>query len=251
MTQAIRLGVSLFSYSSEYYLKRLSLDDALRKAKEAGGEAIEIVASQMMPGFPYPTKRWLHDLRARCEALELEPFCYSAHLDSGLRSDRFLTDEEKVMSTVNDIRNAYEMGASVVRTQHAISPELLCRVAPWAEKYQVKVGVEIHPPHRFDTEIWQRFLKAFRDLDTPYIGVVVDRASIRSIPTTAGSTPMRSTACEGRPSTRCWSSWQRMPGFKRRVIICARTTTAHTPGNSRRNCSPSTGRTGQMNSRRS
>lgn len=182
MTQAIRLGVSLFSYSSEYYLKRLSLYDALRKAKEAGGEAIEIVASQMMPGFPYPTKRWLHDLRARCEALELEPFCYSAHLDSGLRSDRFLTDEEKVMSTVNDIRNAYEMGASVVRTQHAISPELLCRVAPWAEKYRVKVGVEIHPPHRFETEIWQRFLQVFRELDTPYIGVVVDTGIYQEYP---------------------------------------------------------------------
>ena len=182
MTKGTKLGVSLFSYSSEYYLGRLSLDDILRKAKEAGAEGIEIVASQMMPGFPYPERRWLHDLRARCEALGLEPFCYSAHLDSGLRSDRFLTDEEKVMSTVNDIRNAYEMGASVVRTQHSISPELLCRVAPWAERYRIKVGVEIHPPHRLDTEIWRRFIEAFRRLDTPYIGMVVDTGIYQEFP---------------------------------------------------------------------
>lgn len=182
MTQGLKLGVSLFSYSSEYYLGRLSLEDILLKAKEAGAEGIEIVASQMMPGFPYPATGWLHDLRARCEKLGLEPFCYSAHLDSGLRSDRFLTDEEKVMSTVNDIRNAYEMGASVVRTQHSISPELLFQVAPWAEKYRVKVGVEIHPPHRLETEIWQRFIEAFRRLDTPYIGMVVDTGIYQEFP---------------------------------------------------------------------
>lgn len=182
MTSKLKLGVSLFSYSSEYYLGRFSLDDTLRRAKEAGAQGVEIVASQMMPGFPYPTKAWLHSFRARCEQLELEPFCYSAHLDSGLRSDRWLTDEEKVMSTVNDLRSAYEMGASVVRTQHSISPELLYQVAPWAEKYRVKVGVEIHPPHRFETDVWQRFIRAFRDLDSPYIGVVVDTGIYQEYP---------------------------------------------------------------------
>lgn len=182
MNQPIKLGVSLFSYSSEYYLKKLSLDEILIKAREAGAEAIEIVASQMMPGFPYPDAQWLHSLRERCEKLEMDPFCYSAHLDSGLRSDRWLTDDEKVMSTLNDIRNAYEMGASVVRTQFSISPELLYRVAPYAEKYRVKVGVEIHPPHRLDTEIWQRFLSVFYDLDTPYIGMCVDTGIYQEYP---------------------------------------------------------------------
>lgn len=182
MNQPIKLGVSLFSYSSEYYLKKLSLDEILIKAREAGAEAIEIVASQMMPGFPYPDAQWLHSLRERCEKLEMDPFCYSAHLDSGLRSDRWLTDDEKVMSTLNDIRNAYEMGASVVRTQFSISPELLYRVAPYAEKYRVKVGVEIHPPHRLDTEIWQRFLSVFHDLDTPYIGMCVDTGIYQEYP---------------------------------------------------------------------
>ena len=34
MTQAIHFGVSLFSYSSEYYLGRLTLDEALQRAKD-------------------------------------------------------------------------------------------------------------------------------------------------------------------------------------------------------------------------
>lgn len=182
MRDGIKLGVSLFSYSSEYYLKKLSLKDTLIKAKEAGADGIEIVASQMVKGFPYPSKSWLHSFRKECEDFGLEPFCYSAHLDSGMRSDRWLTDDEIVMSTVNDLRSAYEMGASVVRTQHSISPELLYRVAPYAELYGVKVGVEIHPPHRFETEKWQNFVKVFRDLDTPYIGVIVDTGIYQEYP---------------------------------------------------------------------
>lgn len=182
MNGEIKLGVSLFSYSSEYYLKMLSLKDTLHKAKEAGAKGIEIVAAQMIPGFPYPTKAWLHQFREACEELGLDPFCYSAHLDSGLRSDRWMTDAEKVESTVNDIRNAYEMGASAVRTQQTITPKLLYQVVPWAERYQIRVGVEIHPPHRLETEVWQEFLQVFRDLDTPYIGMVLDTGIYQEYP---------------------------------------------------------------------
>ena len=182
MTDGLKLGVSLFSYSSEYYLRLLTLEDILLKARDAGAQGVEIVASQMIPGFPYPTKAWLHAFRDQCGALGLEPFCYSAHLDSGLRSDRFLTDEEKVACTVNDLRNAYEMGATVVRTQHAISPELLYRIAPWAERYQVKIGVEIHPPHRLETPVWQRFVEVFRRLDTPWVGMVLDTGIYQEYP---------------------------------------------------------------------
>jgi sugar phosphate isomerase/epimerase len=182
MNAKMKLGVSLFSYSSEYYLKKLTLDDILQKSKEAGAQGIEIVASQMIPGFPYPTKEWLHGFRDRCEKLGLESFCYSAHLDSGLRSDRWLTDDEKIACTVNDLRNAEEMGASVVRTQHSISPELLYRIAPWAEKYRVKVGVEIHPPHRLDTPVWLEFEKAFREIGSPYVGMVLDTGIYQEYP---------------------------------------------------------------------
>ncbi len=182
MSADMKLGVSLFSYSSEYYLKKLTLDDILSKAKEAGAQGIEIVASQMIPGFPYPTKAWLHAFRDKCEKLNLEPFCYSAHLDSGLRSDRWLTDDEKIACTVNDLRNALEMGASVVRTQHSISPALMYSIAPWAEKYRVKVGVEIHPPHRLDTPVWLEFEKAFREIGSPFMGMVLDTGIYQEYP---------------------------------------------------------------------
>lgn len=178
----MKLGVSLFSYSGEYYRKLYSLDELLLKAREAGAEGIEIVAAQMVKGFPYPSREWLSDFRNKCEKLALEPFCYSAHLDSGLRSDRFLSDDEKVESTVNDLRSAAMMGAQVVRTQFSFSPELLYKIEPWTKRYGVRLGIEIHPPHRLDTPLWLEFEKVFRDLDTPYIGMVLDTGIYQEYP---------------------------------------------------------------------
>ncbi len=178
----VKLGVSLFSYSSVFYLGEKSLTDLLKKSKEAGAEGIEIVASQMIPGYPYPSREWLRSFRDECEQLGLEPFCYSAHLDSGLRSDRWLTEEEKVLCTVNDLRCAKDMGASVVRTQQTISPKLMYEIAPWAERYGIKVGVEIHPPHTLSTDVWQEFIRVFEDIDSPYVGIVMDLGIYQEYP---------------------------------------------------------------------
>lgn len=178
----IRFGASMYSYSSEYYIYRQNLDDILRNIHEAGGEGIEIVAAQMVPGYPYPDKAWLHKFRDKCGAYGLEPFCYSAHLDSGLRSDRWLTEDEMIASTVNDIRNAVEMGASVVRTQQTITPALIKKIAPWAEKYGVKVGVELHPPHKLTTPVWQEFLKAFKEAESEYVGITLDLGIYQEFP---------------------------------------------------------------------
>ncbi len=180
--QKIRFGVSLYSYSSEYYIYRMDLDDILRAVRDAGGEGVEIVAAQMVPGYPWPSREWLHGFRSRCERYGLEPFCYSAHLDSGLRADRFLTPDEMLSSTINDLRCAAEMGASVVRTQQTITPELITRIAPWAERYGVKLGVELHPPHKLSTPVWQRFFEEFRRADSPYVGVTLDLGIYQEFP---------------------------------------------------------------------
>lgn len=178
----IRFGASMYSYSSEYYIYRLSTDGILANIRDAGGEGVEIVAAQMVPGYPFPDREWLRGFRRKCESYGLEPFCYSAHLDSGLRSDRWLTPDEMVASTVNDIRCAYEMGASVVRTQQTVTPALIEKIAPWAEKYSVKVGVELHPPHRLSTPVWQEFLREFRRVGSGFVGVTLDLGIYQEFP---------------------------------------------------------------------
>ena len=100
MVDKIKFGVSLFSYSPVYYLFQKEINELLVSAKNCGAEGIEIVAAQMVPGYPYPSEQWLKNFRDDCLALGLEPFCYSAHLDSGLYTGRNMTADEMIRSTV-------------------------------------------------------------------------------------------------------------------------------------------------------
>ena len=90
----IKLGISLYSFSTEYIHEKLDFEGVLKKAKDMGYQGVELVAAQMVPGYPYPTDEWLAQCKALLAKYELEPVCWSAYIDMGIRSDRDLTEEE-------------------------------------------------------------------------------------------------------------------------------------------------------------
>ena len=94
MADKIKYGVTLYSYSNEYVNGILSFEEILRTVKAQGYTGIELVASQMVPGYPYPSDEWLAQLKALLEEIGLEPVCWSAYIDMGIRSDRDLTEDE-------------------------------------------------------------------------------------------------------------------------------------------------------------
>ena len=52
MADKLRYGVTLYSYSNEYVNGILSFEEILRTVKAQGYTGIELVASQMVPGYP-------------------------------------------------------------------------------------------------------------------------------------------------------------------------------------------------------
>ena len=63
MTQTIKLGVSLYSFSTEYIHEKLDLEGILKKVHDMGYKGVEIVAAQMVPEYPYPSDEWLLDFK--------------------------------------------------------------------------------------------------------------------------------------------------------------------------------------------
>lgn len=55
----IKLGVTLYSFSTEYCKGEMSLEDCIRVSKELGAEGFEIVATQMIPSYPYVSDKFL------------------------------------------------------------------------------------------------------------------------------------------------------------------------------------------------
>ncbi len=95
-----------------------------------------------------------------------------------MRFDRDLNDEELVASTIRDIKAAHKLGCPVIRAQYLLSPENLVKVAPYAEEYGIKIGIEIHNPETPTTPAMLAYLDAIEKSGSKYIGFVPDTGNL-------------------------------------------------------------------------
>ena len=170
----IKLGVTLYSFTREYCTGEMSLEDCIRKAKEIGAEGFEMVATQMLPSYPYVDDKFLGEFRSICECYDIKPICYGANMDRGMRGDRDLTEDEMLQMAINDVKSANKLGCKVIREQFLMSPHAMGRLAPYAEAYDVKVGIEIHNPETPYTPIMREYYEVFEKSGSKYIGFVPD-----------------------------------------------------------------------------
>ena len=174
MKQDIKLGISLYSFSTEYIHEKLDLEGVLKKAKDMGYEGIEIVAAQMVPEYPYPSDNWLAEFKSLLEKYELEPVCWSAYIDMGIRTDRDLTEEEIIQFTKNDLIYAKKAGFPMVRTQHAISPDIFRKMIPFCKKLGMKLTIEMHHPHHPEVPVWKEYFSIMKNEGRGVLGFVPD-----------------------------------------------------------------------------
>lgn len=169
-----KIGVTLYSFTTEYCKGIMSFEDCIRTAKELGAEGFEIVATQMIPSYPVVDSKFLGELTALCNYYDIEPVSYGANCDRGMRYDRNLTGDEMVAMAVQDIKNANKMGCKVLREQCLIGPENFKKLLPYCEAYDVKVGIEIHNPDSPITPMTQEYLEVIKETGSKYLGLVPD-----------------------------------------------------------------------------
>ncbi len=128
----------------------------------------------MVPEYPYPSDEWLEYFAGLLKKYDLEPVCWSAYIDMGTRSDRDLTREEIIQCTVNDLIYAKKAGFPLVRTQHAISPEIFRAMISWCKRLDMKLAIEMHHPHHFDVPLWQEYFSVMRGEGKGVLGFVPD-----------------------------------------------------------------------------
>ena len=170
----IKIAATLYSLTSEYVTERRTLEGCLAGLHEMGYKGVEFIPAQMAPEYPYLSDEWLAWFRGLLEKYDLEPVCWSAYIDMGIRSDRDLTREEIMQYTINDLVYAKKAGFPLVRTQHAISPEILREMIPWCKKLGVKLAIEMHHPHNPDVPVWKTYLEMMYGEGRGWLGVVPD-----------------------------------------------------------------------------
>lgn len=147
-----------------------------------GADGYEIVATQMIPSYPYISDEFLGFTQYCKEKYGIGPISYGANMDRGMLHDRDLTEDEMVSRAITDIISANKLGCKVLRQQYLLSPEGLVRIAPYAEAYDVKVGIEIHNPESPVTPKVLDYLEAIEKSGSKYIGFVPDFGCLATAP---------------------------------------------------------------------
>ncbi|MDN4476084.1 TIM barrel protein [Demequina sp. SYSU T00192] len=181
----IKQGLTLYSATNEWVTGKYNLESIVAKVAEAGiGPGVEVVGYQSLRGFPELTPGfadWWQNLLAR---YELVPTCLASNIDVALRSDRLLTDDEMTESLTRQMKVAKELGFGIVRTQIGASPVVLERVAPLAEDWGLKLGMELHAPEGPRTAAILPVRDLYERVDSPALGFIPDfSATMREIPT--------------------------------------------------------------------
>ena len=170
----VKIGALLFCFTAGYIKGDLDLEGCVRTAKELGCEGYEIVATQMLPHYPFLTDADLALIKSFTEKYGIAPHCYSANMDKGLRYDRDLTDDEMVAMALRDIRNAARLGCKAMRQQWMMPPRAFIRLAPYAETYDVKIGIEIHNPAYPSCPEMLDYLELIEASGTKHLGFIPD-----------------------------------------------------------------------------
>ena len=171
---SIKRGVSLYSFQEEYFLRTLSLEQCIATAASMGALGIESIGEQMMPGFPKLGDAFYAGWHGWMRQYGTIPVCHDMFLDTLFYKHRRLTHEECVASVERDLQHAARLGCKVVRMLVSVSPELMESCLPAAEKYDVKMGIEVHAPWDLDHPWFQRHLEMIVRTGTKHAGLIPD-----------------------------------------------------------------------------
>jgi len=170
----LKLGATLFCYGTEYARFQYDLEECVKQAALAGAAGYEIVATQMIPSYPNVSNEFLgliNDLKCK---YGIGPVSYGANNDKGMRIDRNLTDDEMLADAIIDLKAANKLGCKVMRVQYMMSPEAFERLAPYAELFDVRCGIEIHNPETPGSPVMQKYLDVIKRTGSKYLGFVPD-----------------------------------------------------------------------------
>ena len=70
----------------------------------------------------------------------------------------------------------------MVRTQHAISPEIFRRMIPFCKKLNMKLTIEMHHPHHPEVDVWKEYFAIMRGEGKGILGFVPDFSIFQTMP---------------------------------------------------------------------
>jgi sugar phosphate isomerase/epimerase len=181
----IKLATSLFSYAYEWNSGAYTFEDVIAKTRELDlGTGLEVIGFQSFKGFPYITETQVSEMKHLLDKYAFEAVCLDCNVDVAIkRHQPHKTIDETVDYIKPQIDAANRMGFPILRVQMTAKPEVIGKLAAYAEKKNVKLGMELHTPYAVDHPLVLELRELFEKVNSPYLGFIPDMGTcMRAIP---------------------------------------------------------------------
>ncbi|MFT4042329.1 MAG: hypothetical protein QM673_04125 [Gordonia sp. (in: high G+C Gram-positive bacteria)] len=191
MTQNLpKTGVTLYSFTPRFHAREYTLDELIGEVGRRGlGPGLEIVGFQAIKGFPKLPDGFAKHFRNLVDEAGLELSCMGANADAGIRSDRMLNEDELEEYMLAQLEAAHTLGFPTVRLQYSVTPDMMERLLPHAERLDLTLGMEVHSPHSVHHPVMAALLERFEKLGDHHLGFIPDwGASMTQMPPSMAAT---------------------------------------------------------------
>ena len=173
----IELGITLYSLTSEFAAGQYTQQGLIKAAAEHGlGPGVEFNIAQMLRTYPHVDDDFVKMWRESMDRYGLTPSAVGTNLDMGRRKDRDMTPEEEYEFFAAQLHTANKLGFNRVVIRSA-GKELLRRLLPLAEKYDQKLGYEIHAPQGPNDPKIVQIREMYQQLGSERLGFTADFSS--------------------------------------------------------------------------
>ena len=144
---AIKRGVSLYSYQQEQFFGRMNWKDMIREVHDnLHTDGIEIIDEAIIRDYPFPSEQFYFDWNNEMARWGMKAVTMDVYLDVHQFRDHVMTHGEAAERLKNDIKIAARMGFENIRCLVLVPNDVIEACIPTAEKYNVRIGKEIHAP---------------------------------------------------------------------------------------------------------
>jgi hypothetical protein len=173
----IKLGLTLYSLTSEWAAGHYTFESLLETvAREGIGPGVEFNAAQMLRTYPDVDEDFVTLWRSTLDRLGLEASAMGTNLDMGRRVERDMTDDEEFEFVGTQLRTASRLGFNRIVIRNA-GKTLLERLLPLAEKYDQRLGYELHAPAGPNDDKIMQIRETYAQLGSDRLGFTADFSS--------------------------------------------------------------------------
>jgi sugar phosphate isomerase/epimerase len=173
----IKLGITLYSLTSEFAAGLYTPETLIKAVADNDiGPGVEFNFAQMLRSYPDVddafVKLWFDSL----ERYGLEASAVGTNLDMGRRKGQDMSPDEEYEFFSRQLKSAHTLGFKTIVIRSA-GKELLRRLLPLAEKYDQRLGYEIHAPSGPNDPKVLEIREVYDELGSDRLGFTADFSS--------------------------------------------------------------------------